>query len=337
MLDYTGIKCPVCQVPFGKDDDIVVCPQCGAPYHRACYEKEGKCIFDDLHAQGKDWQPPAAPKVEPSAEIKDQECPVCGTLNGHSARFCSSCGASLQGGPQPNRDQAPPFYGAAQGQPYSGAMPFVLDPMGGVSPAEELAPGVTFGDASKLVKQSTGYYMPVFRYMKHTGKNKFSFCAFLFSGPWMLYRKQYKLGALFTVLVFGLFLGYQFLAAYVSIPALLAAVEALSLDPSTVLDYTSPEFSLVVQYLAQNPSLYLQTILPLGCLLLALVIMIIAGVKGNKWYMGHCIRTAQAVKGDKSLQDPNKALDQKGGVNVPIAVCMFVCYLLIVNLVPAFL
>ena len=65
--------------------------------------------------------------------------------------------------------------------------------------------------------------------------------------------------------------------------------------------------------------------------------MIIAGVKGNKWYMGHCIRTAQAVKGDKSLQDPNKALDQKGGVNVPIAVCMFVCYLLIVNLVPAFL
>ena len=49
------------------------------------------------------------------------------------------------------------------------------------------------------------------------------------------------------------------------------------------------------------------------------------------------IRTAQAVKGDKSLQDPNKALDQKGGVNVPIAVCMFVCYLLIVNLVPAFL
>ena len=177
MLDYTGIKCPVCQVPFGKDDDIVVCPQCGAPYHRACYEKEGKCIFDDLHAQGKDWQPPAAPKVEPSAEIKDQECPVCGTLNGHSARFCSSCGASLRGGPQPNRDQAPPFYGAAQGQPYGGAMPFVLDPMGGVSPAEELAPGVTFGDASKLVKQSTGYYMPVFRYMKHTGKNKFSFCA----------------------------------------------------------------------------------------------------------------------------------------------------------------
>ena len=41
MLDYTHIKCPVCGDTFKEDDDIVVCPQCGAPYHRACYQEKG--------------------------------------------------------------------------------------------------------------------------------------------------------------------------------------------------------------------------------------------------------------------------------------------------------
>ena len=101
MLDYTGIKCPVCGVPFRSGDDIVVCPECGAPYHRACYQEKGACIFDDLHKEGKEWKPPAPPQApDPRAEIKDQECPVCGTLNGHSALFCNRCGASLTGEPR---------------------------------------------------------------------------------------------------------------------------------------------------------------------------------------------------------------------------------------------
>ena len=34
MIDYTGIPCPVCHKEFTPEDDIVVCPECGAPYHR---------------------------------------------------------------------------------------------------------------------------------------------------------------------------------------------------------------------------------------------------------------------------------------------------------------
>ena len=56
-------------------DDIVVCPECGAPYHRACYQEKGQCIFEELHKAGKAWEPPAPPKApDPSAEIKDREC-----------------------------------------------------------------------------------------------------------------------------------------------------------------------------------------------------------------------------------------------------------------------
>ena len=47
---YTRKKCPICSEKFKADDDIVVCPKCGAPYHRSCYEKEGRCIFAVLPA-----------------------------------------------------------------------------------------------------------------------------------------------------------------------------------------------------------------------------------------------------------------------------------------------
>lgn len=339
MLDYTGVKCPVCGVPFQPEDDIVVCPECGAPYHRACYQKEGKCVFDDLHAQGKEWQPPEPPKApDPAAEIKDQECPVCGTLNGHSALFCSRCGASLTGQPQAHQNQVPPYYGGSQqGSPYGGPMPFVFDPMGGVSPAEELAQGVTFGDASKVVKQNTAYYMTVFRYMKQTRRNKFSVCAFFFSGPWMLYRKMYKAGAVVTLLVFGLYLTFQCLLAFVSVPAFLQAVEALGLDQTASLSYSSPEFALVVQYMVQNTALYIQAVCPLFCLVPLLVVMIVAGVKGNKWYMEHCVRTVRMVKASRVEDDPTMTLDARGGVNVAIATCMFVCYFLLNYVVPLLL
>ena len=45
MANYTG-KCFSCGEVFKDGDDIVVCPECGTPYHRECYLKEGKCIND---------------------------------------------------------------------------------------------------------------------------------------------------------------------------------------------------------------------------------------------------------------------------------------------------
>lgn len=345
MLDYTGIKCPVCGVPFRKDDDIVVCPDCGAPYHRACYQKEGKCIFDGLHASGKEWAPPAPPNPpEPTAEIKDKECPACGTLNAHSALFCNRCGASLLGGQQPDKGGAasgpPPFvsYGPAPRDAFGGAVPpFAFDPMGGVSPAEKLDDSVSFGDASKLVKQNTAYYMSVFRYIKQTGRNKFNMSAFLFSGAWMLYRKQYKAGAIVAALMFCLYLCYLLLTVFVASPALLGLMEQVGMDITQGFSPTNEQMLAITQLMMNDPMLYLRISLPLLCLLLMLVVMIVVGVRGNKMYMRHCIRTVGQVKAQNQGQDPSLALQARGGVNIAIAVCMFVCYFILVNVVPLLL
>ena len=44
MPKYYGCPCEGCGKPLTLQDDIVVCPDCGAPYHRVCYEKLGQCI-----------------------------------------------------------------------------------------------------------------------------------------------------------------------------------------------------------------------------------------------------------------------------------------------------
>ncbi len=33
MADYKGNTCPVCKQKFKEADDIVVCQDCGTPYH----------------------------------------------------------------------------------------------------------------------------------------------------------------------------------------------------------------------------------------------------------------------------------------------------------------
>ncbi len=355
MINFTGIKCPVCGKAFTDEDDIVVCPACGAPYHRECYQEKGQCIFDDLHEKGKEWAPPPPPKPPVTAEVKDTECLFCGGLNARSAKLCAHCGAPLPimgerevkspppfagTGPAAGRQQAPGQQaygtGAPQGR-YYGQVPFVFDPMGGVSPADTLDMGVSYGDASKLVRQNTSYYMPTFRYMKQTGRNKFNFSAFLFSGAWMLYRKQYKYGIVVTALMFLLYLLYLASSIFVATPALLEVMKQAGIDVSAGLSLTNEQILVISQFIAQEPSLYLELCLPMICLLLMLALMIFIGVRGNKMYMRHCIVTVRRVKSADLAAEPNMTLDQKGGVNTSVAVCMFVCYFLLVNVVPLLL
>ena len=345
MLDYNGVKCPVCGVPFQEDDDIVVCPECGAPYHRECYHQAGECIFEDLHKEGKEWAPPEAPKVpESDAEIKDRECPKCGLLNSHSTLFCNRCGTFLldpaplnrntaagnspfsQENPtaqeRPDADEgpaAPPF---APHPPFRTGMSFgaaFFDPMGGVSPADELDSGVTFGDASKLVRQNTGYYMPVFRYIKQTGKNKFNGSAFLFSGAWMLYRKQYKLGAIITSLMFFLYLAFQGAFLLLAYPTMAALAIQAGYDPAELYLFTDEQIRAISALAMQNSGDVLKIMSPLLVLVLIFICMLVIGVRGNKMYLKHCVSTVRAVKEEGADGDPGMTLQEQGGVSPTVA------------------
>jgi len=55
MSYYIGEKCLICNKEFTESDDIVVCPECGTPYHRSCYKEKKQCVNSALHKTGGSW------------------------------------------------------------------------------------------------------------------------------------------------------------------------------------------------------------------------------------------------------------------------------------------
>ena len=88
MPKYYGCPCEGCGKPLTLRDDIVVCPDCGAPYHRDCYEKLGRCIHSAAHAAGYEWK-------FPYQESELCTCPACGERTLRSEEHCRCCGAVL--------------------------------------------------------------------------------------------------------------------------------------------------------------------------------------------------------------------------------------------------
>ena len=349
MLNYTGIPCPVCEKEFTDSDDIVVCPVCGAPYHRSCYEEKGSCIFEDLHEEGKDWTPPVKeqpefefPAGEVSSAVKTVECLKCGTLNDRNARFCARCGTLLppyarpeEIGEDAQQNRAKTYGGTAPGNggaqgPF--AVPFGVDPMGGVNPADLLDQKVTYGDASKVVRVRTDYYMPVFRFIRQSGRNKFNFSAFLFSGAWLLYRKQYKKGVFVSILMVLLQIAYQCALWLLADPTLELLAQQTGLDLTGTVG--SADIMALSNLAAQDPMVYLKIISPVLILFAMLAVMIVVGVRGNRMYLKHCVETAREVQLAERFDDPNVTYLARGGVNSMAALCFAICYMMLRTFLP---
>ena len=73
MSRFTDKLCPVCRVRFTDNSDIVVCPECGTPHHRACYAKTGSCAVGGYHAEGFVWNGMLPDEMEISAICETNE------------------------------------------------------------------------------------------------------------------------------------------------------------------------------------------------------------------------------------------------------------------------
>ena len=75
MSYFKNAVCPVCRELLNEQDDVVVCPECGAPYHRACYKEAGRCLYEDKHGTGFSYLPDPEPeqKEEPIIQTSIEE------------------------------------------------------------------------------------------------------------------------------------------------------------------------------------------------------------------------------------------------------------------------
>ncbi len=323
-MEYKYSRCPVCGVPFDDGDDIVVCPECGTPHHRACYLRNGKCANADHHGDNFSWN-------KEDYNTTNTKCPFCGADNPPDAIFCRSCSKPMtQADNEYNNSQHDAQQqhepNTSQGFPFECGTfrPEAAFYNAGIDDNDEIDEGVTAKDCKNFISSNPLYYLTVFRNIKKFKKGRFNFASALFTGGWFLYRKLYLPGAIITAAMAVCF----FLEAFfINDFARLYDEIIAALQSSSTPAYGLGLFSSIINYTAQNfttQELVLFWIPPLASFA-RIVIMIISGFIGNKLYLKHCVKNIQKIKAENP---PNltEALNAKGGTNNVAAAVVAVCY-----------
>lgn len=320
-MEFKGLKCPVCEKPFEDGEDIVVCPDCGTPHHRECWEVENHCAFEDKHGEDFDYSESDEAKSDITV------CPVCKAENPKDIFYCQKCGSPLI----TTNNETSNRTNYTQQQP-NNANPFAaaFDPMGGVSPDEDMG-GVSAGDIAKYVGNNTPYFMRVFSRIKTLGKGRFSFCAFIFSGFYLLYRKMYKIGAVLSALIILLMITETYIQFSHSNTVFQEAVKAASTQSS---GYFSGYNGILNAYLNLDFYNQLMITVMMLCHTTRIVIMIVVGICANRWYFKYCVKEVKKIKNTED--NPGKDLESKGGVNTALAISMGAVYAA-VNIIPMFI
>ena len=196
MPKYYGCPCEGCGKPLTLRDDIVVCPDCGAPYHRDCYEKLGRCIHSAAHAAGYEWK-------FPYQESELCTCPACGERTLRSEEHCRCCGAVLppEGAEEPADRSEDPGEGSFDYSSFyrqfqeTGTPP--ADPMKQAYEAafgkEEAMDGIPCADWASYIGPASPAYMNTYCRMQLAhSKVSMSFSALLFGPFYFFYRKAWK-------------------------------------------------------------------------------------------------------------------------------------------------
>ena len=171
-MNYTGKLCDGCRQPLENSDDIVVCPICGTPQHRSCYEKNNKCVNEYLHSTGFAWTDPEEEQRNKEEELKARQ----------NVQEAQSSDQPVFASPTPQNMESVFLRGV------------LYDPKDDVG-------GATVGEAADFIQNSAPRYIR--KYMKQKKKGRklsWNWAAFFFSPYWFFYRKLYKAGAFFLAL-----------------------------------------------------------------------------------------------------------------------------------------
>ena len=80
-----------------SDESTVVCPICGAPYHKSCYKEKSGCIYEDKHGTEFDYYHKVNSNKENEVNKKEGgiACKNCLYVNSNDENVCKNCGKKL--------------------------------------------------------------------------------------------------------------------------------------------------------------------------------------------------------------------------------------------------
>ena len=309
MPKYYGCPCEGCGTPLTLQDDIVVCPDCGAPYHRTCYEKLGRCIHSPAHGAGYEWK-------FPYQDAQLRTCPSCGERTLRSESTCRCCGAALppETAEQPNDRAAASaeqhenfnYDNMYRDEMYRRFNEKVVDPVhrnvrAAFGP-EETIDGIPYQDWVDFIGSAAPVYLNDYSQMQlRRSKISMSFSALLFGPFYFFYRKAWKPAFGFLAAELVLFL-----------PTLIGMMQTTGSPLAAGISTTAlVVFSRIVS-------------------LLSFALMLVRGLYGKWFYRKSAAARIQRIRAEFPDAEQRRAvLNAQGGVSLAAVVGAFVLLMVI--------
>ena len=315
-MNYIGHKCKYCDNEFSDGDDIVVCPDCGTPYHRICYKEAGnKCINDELHESGFSW----ASTVEEKTESPDSDyvlCENCMAKNPADAATCINCGKQIKNEKSNDNPEIKDLFSQFDSsQKYFGLNP------------DEDFEGTKLEEVAEFVNTNTIYYLPLFKRMKELGgKISLNFVCFFFSPLYFANRKMWPM-AIFA-LIFSMLLnipntlisfieGFETASAEGFFSSQLFAEMEIEAVYQRMCDFLEP-----YRYVLQDAEQI--------CGVISILFKILMCLFGNWIYYRFTIKSIKKIKSRTNGNVPIKTiLNSAGGTSIANVIITLVIYVMI--------
>ncbi|MGN0468126.1 MAG: RING finger protein [Acutalibacteraceae bacterium] len=301
-MNFENVTCEGCGRKIEKNDDIVVCPVCGTPQHRECYEKNSCCVNADKHEIGFEWHNPQTTQLNPEQTVI---CPVCGEKNSAQNQNCKRCGTVLAEknlqNTAFNKKDSGAFSNAPMGFESSDDIPQLSEVI--EARVKTLAPGITpeqrqeklcgheIGTTVSFIGNNAAAYVGKFRKKERLNKKTFNWAAFFFTPFWFFWRRMYKAGSIylsFSVLVSVLLLNpmEDYLTVYQSI----IDSGAKTISPDMLSQLSSAMIPILILYAAM------------------FILHLIAGFTADGMYHRYCTASLDTVDELERTEDNFSAL-----------------------------
>ena len=302
MSEEKKNKCQICGGYLFEDDDVVICPTCGAPHHKDCWQSVGHCGVADDHGTDRQYDKlqKAASEAENEAENTSEEgrkCNFCGRVSKTSgAEFCPYCGQPYNGN---GVNHAHPPFVVQDGV-------IKIDPYGGL-PKDSKIEGATVKDIATFTGNNSARYIHKFKDLNKGNKKSWNWLAFLFPSAWCLSRKMYTNGILYLILS---------VASALCTDSFMLTLESYGYDTTNMSSSAAATF--ITENFDKIP--IIAFVLSLVGLLLFFVPRFICGLYGDWSYRGFALEKIKKIRSNNEIDEPEEALAHAGSVSLVLGI-----------------
>lgn len=293
--DAKNKQCQICKGYLFEEDDVVVCPHCGAPHHRDCWNTVGHCGVEEFHDTEKQYNLTNnnASESEDSNSEQVNTCPRCHrTSRAVGAEFCPYCGQ--------------PYNGNRQG--FVNGMPN-YDPYGGL-PKNTTIDGVTVEDIATFVGSNSARYIDKFSMLNKNKKGSWNWAAFIFPAVWCFARKMIPQGILYLIL---------------QISATLCALPFTENMNDIAIANGLERYEDLLGYIMNNPQELELIPMLLTIIGFALLVLprIFCGKLGDWHYKCFAIERIKNILNNDDVDDKKQALFRAGNINILLLILAY--------------